>query len=268
MNLSQKKAALLARIADLKSVLVAFSGGVDSTLLLKLCQDILNDRVVAVTAASALQPGHENDAALKTARDLGVRHIRIESKILDEAVFLENTDQRCYHCKHHLFEKLRDLADDLDLAHVAHGANADDLSDYRPGFRAAEELGVVAPLLEAGLGKAEIRQLSKELNLSTWNKPAMACLATRIPYGTQLTPERLSQVNAAEAVLTAHNFGSCRVRCHGPIARIEVTEPDMERFLESDLRKKLVAELKALGFKHVTLDLAGYIMGSMNWDLD
>jgi uncharacterized protein len=266
--LKQKKAELLARIADLKSVLVAFSGGVDSTLLLKLCHDVLKDRAMAVTATSSLQPGHENEAAFQTAQNMGVRHIRIQSQILDQAVFLENTDQRCYHCKRHLFEKLRILADDLKLAHVAHGANADDLSDYRPGFRAAEELGVVAPLLEVGLGKSEIRQLSKQLNLATWDKPAMACLATRIPYGTTLTTELLDQVNAAEAVMAAYGFRSCRVRCHGPIARIEVPEPDIERFLEPALRKKLVEKLKDIGFKHVTVDLEGYVMGSMNLDLD
>jgi len=264
LSLQQKKAALLARIADLKSVLVAFSGGVDSTLLLKLCHDVLKNRVVAVTATSALQPGHENEAALQTARDLGIRHIRIQSKILEEAVFFKNSDQRCYHCKRHLFEKLQMMAGELKLEYVAHGANADDLSDYRPGFRAAEELGVVAPLLEAGLGKAEIRQLSKELNLSTWDKPAMACLATRIPYGTELTPERLQQADAAEAVIAAQGFRSCRVRCHGPIARIEVPPPEIERFLDPDFRKNLVAELKAIGFKHVALDLEGYAMGSMN----
>ncbi len=268
MTLHQKKAALFVRIADLKSVLVAFSGGVDSTLLLKLCHDILKDRVVAVTATSALQPGHENEAALQTARDLGVRHIRIQSKILEKAVFLKNTDQRCYHCKHHLFKKLRELAGDLDLEHVAHGANADDLSDYRPGFRAAEEHGVVAPLLEAGLGKDEIRQLSKELNLATWDKPAMACLATRIPYGTKLTPERLDQVNAAEAVLASHGFQSFRVRCHGPMARIEVPAQDIDRLLDAAMRKIMVAKLKAIGFKHVTVDLEGYVMGSMNLGID
>ncbi len=268
MALQQKKAALLARIAELKSVLVAFSGGVDSTLLLKICHDVLKDQVVAVTATSALQPGRENEAALQTARDMGVRHICIQSKILEEAAFLKNTDQRCYHCKRHLFENLRTLADDLNLAYVAHGANTDDLSDYRPGFRAAEELGVVAPLLEAGLGKADIRHLSKELKLATWDKPAMACLATRIPYGTVLTPERLDQVNAAEAELAARGFQSCRVRCHGPIARIEVPPEDIDRFLDPALRRNLVAKLKAIGFTHVTIDLEGYVMGSMNQDLE
>ncbi len=268
MTLKQKKAALLTRIADLKSVLVAFSGGVDSTLLLRLCHDVLKDRTVAVTATSGLQPGHEREDALQTARAMGVRHIQIQSKILDQAVFLKNSDQRCYHCKRHLFENLRALADDLDLAYVAHGANADDLSDYRPGFRAAEELGIVAPLLDAGLGKSEIRQLSKELNLSTWDKPAMACLATRIPYGTVITPECLDQVNAAEAVLAAQGFRSCRVRCHGSIARIEVPAQDIDRLLAAGLRQNLVVELKAIGFKHVTVDLEGYTMGSMNQDLE
>jgi len=268
LTLQQKKAVLLARIADLKSVLVAFSGGVDSTLLLKMCHDVLKDRAVAVTATSALQPGQENEAARQMARDLGVHHICIRSKILEKAVFLENTDQRCYHCKRHLFDKLRNLADDLNLEHVAHGANADDLRDYRPGFRAAEELNVVAPLLEAGLGKDEIRQLSQELNLATWDKPAMACLATRIPYGTALTPEGLGQVKAAEAVMASQGFQSCRVRCHGPIARIEVPAREIERMLDAAIRQKLVAELKLIGFKHVTMDLEGYVMGSMNPDRD
>jgi len=268
LSLQQKKEALLARIADLKSVLVAFSGGVDSTLLLTLCHDVLKDRVVAATATSALQPGHENNAALQMAQDLGVRHICIQSEILDQAEFLENSDQRCYHCKRHLFVKLRGLADDFNLAHVAHGANADDLNDYRPGFRAAEELGVVAPLLEAGLGKSEIRQLSKELNLRTWDKPAMACLATRIPYGTALTPQRLEAVNTAESVLAEHGFRACRVRCHGSIARIEVPESGLEQLLEPALRKNLVAKFRAIGFKHVALDLEGYRQGSMNRDRD
>ena len=159
------------------------------------------------------------------------------------------------------------MADELGLAHVAHGANTDDLKDYRPGFRAADEMGIIAPLLDAGLGKQEIRTLSRELNLSTWDKPAMACLASRIPYGTPLTEERLRMVDAAEEVLQKEGFQSCRVRYHASVARIEVPETAVSRFLDPALRRKLVAEIRGIGFSYVTIDLAGYVQGSMNRDI-
>ena len=159
------------------------------------------------------------------------------------------------------------MAKTLGLAHVAHGANKDDLKDYRPGFRAADELGIVAPLLDADMGKQDIRALSRELSLSTWNKPAMACLASRIPYGTPLTEKRLHMVDAAEQVLLKEGFQSCRVRCHGGIARIEVPETAVSRFLDSALRRKLVEEIRKIGFLYVTIDLAGYVQGSMNREI-
>lgn len=159
------------------------------------------------------------------------------------------------------------MAHDLGLAHVAHGANADDLKDYRPGFRAADELGIVAPLLNAGLGKQEIRVLSRQLNLGTWNKPAMACLASRIPYGTRLTGKRLEMVNAAEEVLRKEGFRSCRVRYHDSIARIEVSESDIPRFQDNALRRYLVEKIKKIGFTFIAVDLAGYVQGSMNQDI-
>ena len=156
------------------------------------------------------------------------------------------------------------MAQELGLAHVAHGANADDLKDYRPGFRAADELGIVAPLLDVGLGKQEIRVLSRQLNLSTWDKPAMACLASRIPYGTRLTRKRLEMVDAAERVLRQEGFGSCRVRYHDAIARIEVSETDIPRFQDRAIRQNLVKKMKKIGFVFITVDLAGYVQGSMN----
>ena len=264
MNLVQKKTALMSRITALKSVLIAFSGGVDSTLLLKISHDALKDRVVAVTAMSALQPAHEQEAAREQARALGVQHITIHARALEDSAFVKNDTDRCYRCKCLLFQDLLSMAHELGLAHVAHGANADDLKDYRPGFRAADELGIVAPLLEAGLGKQEIRVLSKQLKLSTWDKPAMACLASRIPYGTRLTGKRLEMVDAAEEVLHKEGFHSCRVRYHDSIARIEVSETDIPRFQDNALRRNLVGKMKKIGFTFITVDLAGYVQGSMN----
>ena len=264
MNLTQKKTALIRRITALKSVLIAFSGGVDSTLLLKISHDVLKDRVVAVTAMSALQPAHEAETAMELAKAMGVQHVTFHARALADTEFVKNKPDRCYHCKRFLFQDLLSMAHDLGLAHVAHGANTDDVKDYRPGFRAADELGIVAPLMDAGLGKQDIRALSRQLNLSTWDKPAMACLASRIPYGTRLTGKRLEMVDAAEEVLHQEGFRSCRVRYHDTIARIEVPETDIPRFQDSALRRNLVGKMKKLGFAFITVDLAGYAQGSMN----
>lgn len=264
MDLTQKKTALMRSITALKSVLIAFSGGVDSTLLLKLSHHALNDRVVAVTMVSALQPAREREAAMEQVRTMGVRHITIHGRALEDAAFVKNDRDRCYRCKHFLFKKLLSMAQELDVAHVAHGANVDDLKDYRPGFKAADELGIVAPLLDAGLGKRDIRVLSKQLNLSTWDKPAMACLASRIPYGTRLTGKRLAMVDAAEEVLYQEGFRTCRVRYHDTIARIEVPETDIARIQDSTLRRNLLEKMKKIGFSYIAVDLAGYVQGSMN----
>ncbi len=268
MTLALKKTALIVRITALRSVLIAFSGGVDSTLLLKISHDVLKDRVVAVTATSALQPAHEKEAAMEQAGAMGVQHVTIQARALEDTEFVRNDSDRCYRCKRFLFQDLLVMADELGLAHVAHGANVDDLTDYRPGFRAAEELGIVAPLLEAGLGKKEIRRLSRQLELSTWDKPAMACLASRIPYGTRLIGKRLEMVDAAEEVLHKEGFRSCRVRYHDTIARIEVSESDIPRFQEDVLRRNIVEKIKKIGFSFVTVDLSGYVQGSMNQGIE
>ena len=261
MNLAQKKTSLIRRITALKSVLIAFSGGVDSTLLLKLAHDVLKDGAVAVTAMSALQPAHEAETAMEQARAMGVKHVTYNARALADAEFVRNDTDRCYRCKRFLFQDLLFMAQELGLAH---GANADDLNDYRPGFRAADELGIVAPLLDVGLGKQEIRVLSRQLNLNTWDKPSMACLASRIPYGTRLTGKRLEMVDAAERVLHQEGFGSCRVRYHETIARIEVSETDIPRFQDITIRRNIVKKMKNIGFVFVTVDLAGYVQGSMN----
>jgi len=267
MSWEHKKASLVSRIATLRSVLVAFSGGVDSTLLLRLCHDILKDRVLAVTATSILQPRHEKKAAMDMAQAMGVRHIVIPGRAMEKAAFVQNTPDRCYHCKQNLFEDLLAMAQEMGFAHVAHGANMDDLNDYRPGFRAADALGISAPLLDAKFSKNEVRRLSRELGLSNWDKPAMACLASRIPYGVSLTPERLDRVGAAEEMLMKEGFQGCRVRDHGVVARIEILVQDMPRLLDDALRKKLVTEMKRIGFSYVSLDLEGYSQGSMNRDI-
>jgi pyridinium-3,5-biscarboxylic acid mononucleotide sulfurtransferase len=254
----------MRRVTALRSVLIAFSGGVDSTLLLKISHDALKDKVVAVTAVSALQPAHEQETAREQARAMGVQHITIHARALEDSAFVKNDTDRCYRCKRLLFQDLLSMAHELGLTHVAHGANADDLKDYRPGFRAANELGIVAPLLDVGLEKQEIRVISKQLDLSNWDKPAMACLASRIPYGTRLTGIRLEMVEAAEDVLRKEGFHSCRVRYHDTIARIEVSETEISRFQDNALRRNLVEKMKKIGFAFVTVDLAGYVQGSMN----
>ncbi len=267
LNLAQKKATLIRKIKDLGSVLIAFSGGVDSTLLLKIAHDVLKDRAVAVTAISALQPAHEKGAAMEQAKAMGVQHVMIHGRALADTAFVNNDRDRCYRCKRFLFQDLWSLAKELRLDHVAHGANTDDLKDFRPGFRAADEMGIVAPLLDAGLDKQEIRVLSRQLNLRTWDKPAMACLASRIPYGTRLTGKRLEMVDAAEDALHEQGFRSCRVRHHETIARIEVSETEIARFQDTALRRKLVEKMKKIGFSYITVDLSGYVQGSMNQEI-
>ena len=263
---ANKTARLQQIIADLGSVVVAFSGGVDSSYLLSECLDVLGvENVLAVTADAEIHPHEEITTARELARHLGARHRTIYLHPLANPRFSANSPDRCYWCKRDLLIALSAIAQEEGLACVVHGAHADDAGDYRPGNRAAQEMDARAPLLEAGLTKVEIRHLAREKGLPTWNRPAQACLATRFPYGTPLTTEGLRRVEAAEAFLQAE-FGleGFRVRDHYPIARLEIAPAAWSRLLTDDARARVVARLRELGYVYVTLDLTGFRSGSMN----
>jgi len=265
MTLEDKKLQLHALLRDLGSVVIAFSGGVDSTLLLRVAVDVLGaDQVLALTATSPTYPQFEFEEACKLAEAFGVKQLVVESNELEIPGFAENDRLRCYHCKSELFSLCRDKARELGYRAILDGSNRDDLSDYRPGRKAAEELEVRSPLLEAGLTKAEVRSLSRELGLPTAEKQAFACLSSRFPYGTRITAERLEQVDRCETFLRHQGIRNYRVRYHDSIARIEVAAEEIERFFDAGLRRAVVDEFKAAGFTYVALDLEGYRTGSMN----
>ncbi len=263
-SLATKEQRLRDILQDMAEAIVAFSGGVDSTLLLKVAAEELDDDVVAVTARSPAYIDEEYDTATELARDFGVEHITIQTEETNDPNFARNPTDRCYHCKRELFGRLQELARKRDIRWVADATNLDDCSDYRPGMQAAEELGVRSPLMEAELTKGDIRELSRSLELPTWDKPSMACLASRFPYGEKITESKLNRVEKAEEYLRELGFQQLRVRNHQDTARIEVSPEDIHRVFEGGNRPKIVARLEELGFSYVTLDLEGYRTGSMN----
>lgn len=249
---------------EMDSVLVAFSGGIDSALVLKVAYDVLGTRAAAVTAASPTVASSELESCRRIAREIGAPHHVIASKAMDRPEFYQNGPRRCYACKEELYSNGARLAAVLGLRWLANGTNRDDLKDFRPGLDAARAFGVRSPLLEAGLGKAEIRRIGRALGLAEWDKPADACLSSRVPFGTWITVERLGRIEQAEEILKKEGFRQVRVRDHGEVARIELRPEDFSRLMDLTFREKVVTAIQKTGFRYVTMDLLGYRTGSLN----
>jgi uncharacterized protein len=266
MTLQEKKEILKSYIKEMGSLAVAFSSGVDSTFLLKTAHEVLGDQVIAVTARSCSFPERELNEAIAFCKEEGIRHFIVDSEELDIEGFESNPKNRCYLCKHELFEKIAVIAKEQGIKEIAEGSNMDDNGDYRPGLIAVAELNIKSPLRHAELTKEDIRALSKELELKTWDKQSFACLSSRFVYGETISREKLSMVDKAEQRLLDMGFGQVRVRIHGTIARIEVLPSQLERLVS--IREEITGYFHELGFSYVTMDLDGYRMGSMNATLN
>ena len=264
MEIESKLNNLKQHIKQLPGVAVAYSGGVDSTFLLKIAHDVLGDNVIAVTVRSSIYPEREFREAAEFVREMGITHVVVSFNELDVPGFADNSPERCYLCKREFLAKVVAVAQENNIRYVVEGSNVDDLGDYRPGIQAVRELGVASPLQEAGLGKEEIRILSRKMNLPTWNKPAFACLASRFPYGQKITREKLKVVDQAEQYLLSLGVKQVRVRHHGDIARIEVSPEERNFFFDTDMMDRIYEKFKQLGFMYTALDLKGYRTGSMN----
>jgi uncharacterized protein len=259
----EKQEKLVARLRELESVLVAFSGGADSAYLAWMAHNTLGERALAVTALSPSFSAYDRQEAETFARKTNLHHEFVETHEFKNPLYIVNQADRCYHCKTELFGELANLRAARGFAAVTYGMNADDLRDFRPGHRAASEFGVVAPLLDVGLTKAEIRELSRRAGLVTWDRPASACLSSRVPYGTPVTVENLSRIERAENILREFGFRQIRVRSHGELARIEIAPDELPRALQMEVAEGLAKRIREIGFHYVTLDMEGYRQGSL-----
>ena len=263
-DLTLKYEKLQKRLKEMGRLVVSFSSGVDSTFLLYAAKEALGDRLIAVTASSCSFPERELKEAEAYCRKMDVKHFIVKSEELEIEGFSHNPKNRCYLCKHELFEKIREVADEQGIAEIAEGSNLDDNGDYRPGLQAVAELGIKSPLRHCGFSKQDIRDMSKYLNIPTWNKQSFACLSSRFPYGDLISEEKLKMVDKAEQLLLDMGFHQLRVRIHGDVARIELDPSEFDKFMKEEVRTEVYSRFKEYGFAYVALDIMGYRMGSMN----